>query len=69
MTTTYVAMYARQIGIVSGSGLFFTLMAVGMAVSRLFSGRQVDKGRIVTVISFGIYLVCFCFSASRHANG
>lgn len=61
MTTTYVAMYARQIGIVSGSGLFFTLMAVGMAVSRLFSGRQVDKGRIVAVISFGIYLVCFCF--------
>ena len=60
MTTTYVAMYARQIGIVSGSGLFFTLMAVGMAVSRLFSGRQVDKERIVDVISFGIYLVCFC---------
>ena len=30
-------------------------------MSRLFSGRQVDKGRIVAVISFGIYLVCFCF--------
>ena len=42
MTSTYVAMYARLIGIVSGSGLFFTLMAVGMAVSRLFSGRQGD---------------------------
>lgn len=61
MTTTYVAMYARQIGIVAGSGLFFTLMAAGMAVSRLFSGRQVDKGRIVAVITFGIYLVCCCF--------
>ena len=45
MTTTYVAMYARQLGITGGSGLFFTLMAVGMAVSRIFSGRQVDKGR------------------------
>ena len=61
MTTTYVAMYARQIGITKGTGLFFTLMAVGMAVSRMFSGRQVDKGRIVAVISFGIYLVCCCF--------
>ena len=61
MTTTYVAMYAKQIGIQSGTGLFFTLMAVGMAVSRIFSGRQVDKGRIVTVISLGIYLVCVCF--------
>ncbi|MBQ4278604.1 MAG: MFS transporter [Rikenellaceae bacterium] len=63
MTTTYVAMYARQIGITSGTGLFFTLMAVGMAISRIFSGRQVDKGRIVAVISLGIYLVCLCFFA------
>lgn len=61
MTTTYVAMYARQIGILNGTGLFFTFMAVGMAVSRIFSGKQVDKGRIVAVISFGIYLVCVCF--------
>lgn len=61
MTTTYVAMYAQQIGITNGTGLFFTFMAVGMAVSRMFSGRQVDKGRIVAVISFGIYLVCVCF--------
>lgn len=61
MTTTYVAMYARQIGITNGSGLFFTFMAVGMAVSRIFSGKQVDRGRIPAVISFGIYLVCACF--------
>ena len=46
MTTTYVAMYARQIGITHGMGVFFTLMAVGMAISRIFSGRQVDKGRV-----------------------
>ncbi len=61
MTSTYVAMYAKQIGITSGSGLFFTCMAVGMAVSRIFSGKQVDKGRIVTVILLGGYLVCLCF--------
>ncbi|MBE5033563.1 MFS transporter [Gallalistipes aquisgranensis] len=63
MTTTYVAMYARQLGITGGSGLFFTLMAVGMAVSRIFSGRQVDKGRIPQVISLGMYLACVCFFA------
>lgn len=61
MTSTYVAMYAKQIGITNGTGLFFTFMAVGMAVSRMFSGRQVDKGRIVAVITFGIYIVCVCF--------
>jgi MFS family permease len=61
MTMTYVAMYAREIGITLSSGLFFTFMAVGMAVSRLFSGKQVDKGRITGVIRLGMYLVCLCF--------
>lgn len=61
MTSTYIAMYAKEIGITLSSGLFFTFMAIGMAVSRMFSGRQVDKGRITQVIALGLYLVCFCF--------
>lgn len=61
MTTTYVAMYAKVMGITLSPGLFFTFMAVGMAVSRIFSGRQVDKGRITQVITLGLYLVCLCF--------
>lgn len=61
MTTNYVAMYARQIGITAETGFFFTFMALGMAVSRLFSGRLVDKGMVIQVISAGIYLVCFCY--------
>ena len=63
MTTTYVAVYAAQIGITSGTGLFFTFMAVGMAISRMFSGKQVDRGRIVAVITFGVWLVSACFFA------
>ena len=61
MTTNYVAMYAKQIGITSSTGFFFTLMAIGMAVSRLFSGKLVDRGMITQVIHAGMYLVCFCF--------
>lgn len=61
MTTNYVAMYAKQIGITASTGFFFTLMAIGMAVSRLFSGKLVDKGMITQVIQAGLYLVCFCF--------
>lgn len=63
MTTTYVAMYAAEIGISINSGLYFTFMAIGLAVSRLFSGRQVDKGRITLVITLGMYLACFSFFA------
>ena len=61
MTTNYVAMYAKQIGITSSTGFFFTLMAIGMAVSRLFSGKLVDQGKIIQVIQAGMYLVCICF--------
>lgn len=63
MTTTYVAMYADEIGITVNSGLYFTFMAVGLAVSRLFSGRQVDKGRVTLVITFGMYLATLSFFA------
>ncbi|WP_276879880.1 MFS transporter [Bacteroides heparinolyticus] len=69
MTTNYVAMYAKQINIQASTGFFFTFMALGMAVSRLFSGRQVDKGKITQVISTGLYLVVLSFfllSACAH---
>ncbi len=39
MTSTYIAVYAQEIGIQLSSGLFFTFLAIGMAVSRLFSGK------------------------------
>ncbi len=61
MTTNYVAMYARQIEIDASTGFFFTFMALGMAVSRLFSGRLVDRGKITQVISAGLVLVVFSF--------
>ena len=58
MTTNYVAMYAKQIGINATTGFFFTFMAIGMAISRIFSGKIVDRGKITQVISAGLYLVC-----------
>ena len=70
MTTTYVAMYAAEIGISVNSGLYFTFMAVGLAVSRLFSGRQVDKGRITLVISlFPAFNTLFVNLAPNNQRG
>lgn len=65
MTTNYVAMYAKQIGINATTGFFFTFMAIGMAISRIFSGKIVDRGKITQVISAGLYLVVFSFSCFR----
>lgn len=61
MTTNYVALYAEQMGLNVNTGLFFTFMAVGMAVSRIFSGRLVDRGRLTQLIAQGMYLVLLCF--------
>ena len=61
MTTNYVAMYARQIGIDVTTGLFFTFMAAGMAISRIFSGKVVDHGKVTQVISAGLYIVIASF--------
>ncbi|TWV12500.1 MFS transporter [Bacteroidaceae bacterium HV4-6-C5C] len=61
MTTNYVAMYAKQIGVNATTGFFFTFMAVGMAISRIFSGKIVDRGKATQVISAGLYLVILSF--------
>lgn len=61
MTTNYVAMYARQMGIQASTGFFFTCMAGGMAISRLFSGRMVDQGKVTQVIEAGLYFVVSSF--------
>ncbi len=60
-TTNYVAVYARQIGLDVPTGFFFTLMAVGMGVSRIFAGKYVDKGYITQTISYGFYVVIAAF--------
>ena len=61
MTSTYVAMYAKEIGITLNSGLFFTFMAVGIGSVPYVLRQTSDKGRITQVITLGLYLVCSCF--------
>ena len=54
MTSSYIALYAEEIGVVHGTGLFFTVQAAGLIVSRLVSGKLVDKGLITQTIVRGI---------------
>ena len=56
MTTSYIALYAREVGITHNAGLFFTVMAAGLISSRLHSGKQVDRGFITETISRGIVI-------------
>lgn len=56
MTSSYIAIYASEVGITSGVGLFFTVQGAGLIVSRLLSGKRVDKGFITQTISRGIVI-------------
>lgn len=61
-TTNFVAMYVKEMGLTLSPGFYFVLMAVGMAVSRLFSGRFVDKGYVTECIHYGFFLVIAAFA-------
>lgn len=60
-TTNFVAMYVHDIGLNIQPGFFFTLMAVGMGISRIFAGKFVDKGYITETIHYGFYLIILAF--------
>ena len=59
MTTSYMALYAAESGIVTSSGLFFTVMAAGLIISRLSSGKRVDRGFVTETIRTGIIIALF----------
>lgn len=52
MLLAFAALYGRQVG-AEGTGLFFTLMALGMMASRAFSGRLIDAGHVVRLTNAG----------------
>lgn len=63
MTTNYIALYAKSIGLEVNTGIFFTLTATGMAVSRILAGKLVDRGYITEIIQNGFYGVIASFTA------
>jgi len=57
MVVTYVTIYGKSLGIHSGMGIFFSLMAFGIIWSRILAGKMVDSGRLIQVIASGT-IVC-----------
>lgn len=73
VVSTYIAIYAKEeLGITTGTGLFFTLLCVGLISSRLVGARGLRKGRVTenatsgVIISLVGYLV---FAAFHNAWG
>lgn len=69
IVTTYVAIYGKQeLGITSGTGLFFTLFAVGLIVSRLTGAHALRENRVSRNATIGIIvsLVGYSMFALMH---
>jgi MFS family permease len=57
MTLSFIAMYAGEIGLEGYTEYFFTVMAAGLIISRIGSGKRVDRGEITQVIFQGMLIV------------
>ena len=68
MVLAFAAIHGKQVG-VSNTGMFFTLMAVGMMISRAFSGRLLDGGRVVLATNGGTAVVVAGLLAMAAAQG
>jgi MFS family permease len=62
ITTSYLALYAKELAIGSSTGLFFTMMAVGLILSRTFSGKMIDQGKLVKVVAWGQLVLVLTFA-------
>lgn len=56
MFITYLAVYGMELGIQTDLGFFFSLLAVGLVGSRLFSGKMVDRGQLTNAIEYGLLI-------------
>jgi len=64
---TFLAIYARELGLESYTGLYFTLMAVGMGIARIFGGQIFDHfgPRIISLLGIGLAAIGFWLLASQ----
>lgn len=68
--STYIAIYGKeQLGITTGTGLFFLLLSLGLICSRLIGNRTLKKGKIVENASLGVVISLigyFVFAAIKN---
>ena len=66
--TNYIALYAKELGI-DGSGWFYALIAAGLILNRLTTGRLIDRGYLIHLVGTGMTLniVAYFLLAFSHS--
>jgi len=62
MIISFAAMYGKDMN-ASNPGMFYTLLAVGLAGSRVISGKLIDQGKLNTASLIGVITLSVCFIA------
>lgn len=65
---TYIIIYSKEIGIVNG-GLYFFVNSFGVAVTRLFSGKIIDKSGPKLIVPFGFISMGIGYLVLSTSNG
>lgn len=62
--TNYIAIYAGELGI-GGSGWFYALIAAGLIMNRVLTGRLIDRGWLTRLVGIGMTLIvaAYCILA------
>ncbi len=67
--TNYIAIYANELGI-GGSGWFYALIATGLILNRIMTGRLIDRGYLIHLVGTGMTLnvIAYFILAFSHTS-
>lgn len=60
MIISFAAMYGKE-WYIENTGMFFTYLALGIGISRIFSGKLIDRGKVHAVSTAGLSLLVISF--------
>lgn len=65
--TNYISLYAKELGI-GGSGWFYALIAAGLIMNRVLTGRLIDRGWLTRLIGIGMTLIVVAYTILAFCN-
>ena len=66
--TNYSALYAKELGI-GGSGWFYALIATGLILNRIMTGRLIDRGYLIHLVGTGMTLNVIAYFILTFSHG
>lgn len=66
--TNYISLYAKELGI-GGSGWFYALIAAGLIMNRVLTGRLIDRGWLTRLVGIGMTIIVAAYTMLAFCNG